>query len=286
MASLIKHQIIKRLSKFVKNLSANQINISTIKGEGELSSINLDERALEDVTELPTWLKIKKATCGRAFIKIPWANLKTLPIQLSLDDVIIEIETCEKLRDLQNLSSGNDPSMGKYGFTNRAIDGISLTISSLTFTIKSQGFKASVFLPTLDIYSTAPNGQKVDTLTLTRLRNTTKGHILLFKEIFWPNARIEASSTDNNSPGTSIRFIVNSCRMRISMKKNLQDSTMITSRVMIHFDDLLSVLNDAQLKSALNTYKEIIELMDRASEQRKRIVEDKFTGKPKILFPI
>jgi hypothetical protein len=55
----------------VKNLSSNQINLSTLKGEGELSSINLDEKALEDVTELPTWLKIQKATCGRVFIKVP-----------------------------------------------------------------------------------------------------------------------------------------------------------------------------------------------------------------------
>ncbi|CAF4809010.1 unnamed protein product [Rotaria sp. Silwood1] len=61
--------------------------------------------------------------------------------------------------------------------------------------------------------------------------------------------------------------IVNSCRMRISMKKNLQDSSMIVSRVMIEFDDLLSVLNDTQLKSALNTYKEITQLMKRARQQ-------------------
>ena len=52
---------------------------------------------------------------------------------------------------------------------------------------------------------------------------------------------------------------------------------MVTSRVMIHFDDLLSVVNDAQLKSALNTYKEVIQLMKRASEQRKRKAGDKLT---------
>lgn len=52
---------------------------------------------------------------------------------------------------------------------------------------------------------------------------------------------------------------------------------MITSRVMVHFDDLLSVVNDAQLKSALNTYKEITQLMKRASEQRKRKAGDKLT---------
>ncbi len=54
----------------MKNLSANQINLSTLKGEGELSSIDLDEQALEDLIELPTWLKIQKATCGRVFIKV------------------------------------------------------------------------------------------------------------------------------------------------------------------------------------------------------------------------
>ena len=46
---------------------------------------------------------------------------------------------------------------------------------------------------------------------------------------------------------------------------------------MVHFDDLLSVVNDAQLKSALNTYKEIIQLIKRASEQRKRRAGDKLT---------
>ncbi|CAF1384831.1 unnamed protein product, partial [Rotaria magnacalcarata] len=53
------------------------------------------------------------------------------------------------------------------------------------------------------------------------------------------------------------------------------DSSMISARVMLHFDGLLSVLSDAQLKSAVNTYKEITELMKRASEQRKRSAEDK-----------
>jgi hypothetical protein len=93
----------------------------------------------------------------------------------------------------------------------------------------------------------------------------------------------------------AIRLIANACRIRISMKKNLQgnfssliiqieneiclfvDSTMVTSRVMVHFDDLLSVVNDAQLKSALNTYKEITQLMKRASEQRKRKAGDRLT---------
>lgn len=52
---------------------------------------------------------------------------------------------------------------------------------------------------------------------------------------------------------------------------------MVTSRMMLQFDDLLSVINDAQLKSALNAYKEISQLIKRASEQRKRKAGDKLT---------
>ncbi len=50
---------------------------------------------------------------------------------------------------------------------------------------------------------------------------------------------------------------------------------MVTSRVMVHFDDLLSVVNDAQLTSALNTYQEITQLMNKASDQRKLNVGEK-----------
>jgi hypothetical protein len=44
---------------------------------------------------------------------------------------------------------------------------------------------------------------------------------------------------------------------------------------MMHFDDLLSVVNDAQLNSALNAYKEITQLMKRASEQQKQNIGEK-----------
>ena len=217
MASLIKNQIIKRLSKwerarerkadlrlllisdrFVKNLSSNQINLSTLKGEGELSSINLDEKALEEVTELPTWLKIQKATCGRVFIKvfngrfllfspIDFSSLDSMDQSEDITNSIskwsrrkekdatrglfsnwmmsssrlkrvsnFEIynrqkipERIRKILDLSRSISSFDALfrlLGKYGFTNRVIDGISLSITNLTFQIKAQGFKASIFV--------------------------------------------------------------------------------------------------------------------------------------------
>ena len=44
---------------------------------------------------------------------------------------------------------------------------------------------------------------------------------------------------------------------------------MVTSQVMVQIDYLLSGIKDAQIKSPLNTYKEMTQLMKQASGQRK-----------------
>jgi hypothetical protein len=88
------------LRRFVKNLSSNQINLSALKGEGELSSINLDETALEDVTELPTWLKIQKATCGRVFIKVRDKCQRVVLLFCSTIDM--HLDTLDKFENVAN----------------------------------------------------------------------------------------------------------------------------------------------------------------------------------------
>ncbi|CAF1957737.1 unnamed protein product [Rotaria magnacalcarata] len=67
--------------------------------------------------------------------------------------LLLKLNQCEDLRDVQNSSDGNDLLMGKYGFTNRAIDGISLTITNLTLVVKSKGFKGSICVSTYLISS-------------------------------------------------------------------------------------------------------------------------------------
>lgn len=52
---------------------------------------------------------------------------------------------------------------------------------------------------------------------------------------------------------------------------------MMASRLMFVLEDLLLVINDAQLSSALNTYTEIAQLVKKASEQRKQTASDKLT---------
>ena len=68
------------------------------EGEGELKDLELNDELLTDLLELPVWLRLSKATCNRVAVRIAWTKLKSVPIHLSLDEVRVEVETCEDLR--------------------------------------------------------------------------------------------------------------------------------------------------------------------------------------------
>lgn len=68
--------------RFTKNLSADKINLSTFKGEGELSNLELDETVLTELLELPSWLRLTSAWCNRVSFRIQWTKLKSVPIFL------------------------------------------------------------------------------------------------------------------------------------------------------------------------------------------------------------
>ncbi|TKS90786.1 UHRF1-binding protein 1-like [Collichthys lucidus] len=54
---------------FAKNLSPDKINLSTLKGEGQLTNLELDEEVLQSLLDLPTWLAINRVCCNKAAIR-------------------------------------------------------------------------------------------------------------------------------------------------------------------------------------------------------------------------
>lgn len=56
--------------RFTKNLSPDKINLSTLKGQGQLTNLELDEEVLQNVLELPTWLAITRVFCNKASIRV------------------------------------------------------------------------------------------------------------------------------------------------------------------------------------------------------------------------
>ncbi|XP_017095682.2 bridge-like lipid transfer protein family member 3B isoform X3 [Drosophila bipectinata] len=265
MVSLIKNQLLKHLSIYTKNLSSDKINLSTFRGEGELSNLELDERVLTELLELPSWLRLTSAWCNHVSFRISWTKLKSVPITLTLDEVRITIETCNPTaRDAGGGGSGpggaGSPTaaaaalpqvpQGKYSFIHKVVDGITIVVNTVNVNFVSAAFTASVQMSRIRVESKTPKWANAD-LRLTRLKDAQKGIILIFKELSWQTVRIEASSTQDKSL-TPLRLLTNHARCRITIRKRLSDCSLLASRLVLILDDLLWVLTDSQLKAALH----------------------------------
>ncbi|KAI8481718.1 UHRF1 binding protein 1 [Branchiostoma belcheri] len=183
------------------------------------------------------------------FTQIQWTKLKTHPICLYMDQIDIEMETCDEPRAPNNpspfMSQGGDT---KYGFAEKVVDGMSLTINSVTIRFISHAFHASFQvnnkhafhasfqvnnkhafhasfqLSRIRARSTTPQWKAAD-LRMTRIKDTERGMVLTFKEIDWQTLRIEADAVKTektNYVSTPVRLITNQSRIRIVIKKQLQ----------------------------------------------------------------
>ncbi|XP_011633226.1 UHRF1-binding protein 1-like isoform X1 [Pogonomyrmex barbatus] len=264
MVSIIKNQLLKHLSRFTKNLSADKINLSTFKGEGELSNLELDEIVLTELLELPSWLRLTNAWCNKVSFRIQWTKLKSVPIFLSLDEVHIDVETCEDLRSMsspQGISSYAGPA--KYSFIHKVIDGITVAVNTVLVTFKSPAFIASVQMNRIMVESKSATWQRCD-LRTTRVKDPDRGQLLIFKELEWQTVRIEAQSTKDQNL-TPLRLLTNQARCRITIKKRISDCFVMGSRLVIILDDLLWVLTDSQLKAALHFLDSLGGLIEKAT---------------------
>ncbi|KAG5343466.1 UH1BL protein, partial [Acromyrmex charruanus] len=264
MVSIIKNQLLKHLSRFTKNLSADKINLSTFKGEGELSNLELDEIVLTDLLELPSWLRLTNAWCNKVSFRIQWTKLKSVPIFLSLDEVHIDVETCEDLRSMsspQGISSYAGPA--KYSFIHKVIDGITVAVNTVLVTFKSPAFIASVQMNRIMVESKSATWQRCD-LRTTRVKDPDRGQLLIFKELEWQTVRIEAQSTKDHNL-TPLRLLTNQARCRITIKKRISDCFVMGCRLVIILDDLLWVLTDSQLKAALHFLDSLGGLIEKAT---------------------
>ncbi|KAL0273063.1 UNVERIFIED_CONTAM: hypothetical protein PYX00_005827 [Menopon gallinae] len=265
MASLIKNQIIKYLSKFTKGLSADKINLSTFKGEGELCNLELDENVLTDLLELPSWLRLTHAVCSRVSFRVPWTKLKSVPIHLSLGEVYVVVETCEELRTASSHESYFPEGPTKYNFTHKVIDSVMVTVETIKITFRSPAFISNVQLSKIIVQSKSPDWNECE-LRYTRLKDSAGKQILLFKEIEWETDKIEAKSTVDSSLAPIKLLLRDTSRCRIILKKSLTDSSILGTRLAILVDDLFWDLTDFQLKAALHFLDSILGLIQKATE--------------------
>uniref|UniRef100_I3KJX2 Bridge-like lipid transfer protein family member 3A n=1 Tax=Oreochromis niloticus TaxID=8128 RepID=I3KJX2_ORENI len=283
MAGIIKKQILKHLSRFTKNLSPDKINLSTLKGEGQLSNLELDEEVLQNMLDLPTWLAVTRVYCNKAAIRIQWTKLKTSPICLFLDKVEVEMRTCEEPRP----PNGPSPiaitaGQSEYGFAEKVVEGMSVRINSITIKVQAKAFHASFELWQLQGNSLNPKWQRSD-LRYTRITDPKRGEVLTFKEINWQTLRIEADaieSDDQDLSSTPLRLITNQGRIRIALKRRIKDCNVLASKLHFILDDLLWVLTDTQLKAIIHYAKSLSEAMEKSAQQRKSMAAESLQTAP------
>ncbi|RWS04749.1 UHRF1-binding protein 1-like protein, partial [Dinothrombium tinctorium] len=260
--------------EFFKNLSSDKLNLHTMKGQCDFFNLELNETVLMDILEFPLWLNLSKATCNHVIIKIPWTKLKTLPIQFYLDEVVVVVETCEEFRKHRNDSQTNlTGGAKKYGYAERLIDGIRITINSVVINFKSYEFYATFQLSYLTVESRPPNFEKCNDLRLTRIKDESRGQILTFKHIEWQALKLEAKSEASNH-STPLRFITGVGSCRITIKKQLSDCQVLGARIVLVFDDLRWILTDAMLLSAFHLVIYLNNLIKKSPITPKKSVED------------
>ncbi|XP_068573464.1 bridge-like lipid transfer protein family member 3B isoform X1 [Cebidichthys violaceus] len=284
MAGLIKKQILKHLSRFAKNLSPDKINLSTLKGEGQLTNLELDEEVLQSLLDLPTWLAINRVECNKAAIRIPWTKLKTHPITLTLDKVVMEMSTCDEPRPPNGPSPiATASGQSEYGFAEKVVEGMSLSINSIVIRISAKAFNASFELSQLQVYS-VNTSWSISDLRFTRIQDPQRGEILTFKEISWQMIRIEADaiqSAEHEMLSAPIRLITNQSKIRVTLKRRIKDCNVVASKLILILDDLLWVLTDSQLKAMVQYAKSLSEAMEKSAQQRKSMAtEDQVSSAP------
>ncbi|ESO11357.1 hypothetical protein HELRODRAFT_116796 [Helobdella robusta] len=267
MSGLLKNQLLKQLSKFTKNMSADQINLSAMKGEGDLMNLELDEIVLMNILDMPPWIRIYRAFCNKMTIKIQWMKLNTQPIVLHLDEVTVDMETCYYRPPSSSSSSSSRTSSksafgtGKYGYIEQVLDGISVSINAININFKSLSFQASFQMSQVAVDSCTPAWRSAS-LDHTRIKNQSEGSILIFKQVQWQAVRIEANALASWIATTPLRLIANQSKIRVTLKKNLSDSSVLTSRIELHMDDLLWVVTDSQLFAALSFVQDLMNIIN------------------------
>ena len=72
-------------------MSPDKIHVSTLKGEGDLSNLELDEKLLTELLDLPTWIKISKAVCNRVAIKVSSDAFLFSCLTIYMDYIAVQI---------------------------------------------------------------------------------------------------------------------------------------------------------------------------------------------------
>ncbi|KAL7675856.1 hypothetical protein ACOME3_002119 [Neoechinorhynchus agilis] len=269
--SLIKTQIVKILSKFLKNVSSEQIDLSVFKGRCELSNVDLDEKIVSIVLGLPCWLTIEAAKCSKVRVDIPWMHIRSSPMIVTLCRVEVNIETstyksnsevdqrtAKAATDALSLMSG----AGGYGLPQKIVENARVIIDNLIVSYKSSLLKMRTEIPSFVSESCMPTGLDLptDSISLSRVQNSKKGETLIFKRGYSPVMKLESFANDG-SDRTLLKLIANTVEMYTIIKRQTDTGQLLGIKMSVKIGQFLTVVSSHQLKASLASIVEVMDLM-------------------------
>lgn len=83
--------ILQYLRKYIRNLHSDQLESYILAGECTLHAIELEPSAIKDWVGdiLPYTLEVERVFCSKVEIKIPWAQIKSKPVLVSVHEMEI-----------------------------------------------------------------------------------------------------------------------------------------------------------------------------------------------------
>ncbi|CAB3399139.1 unnamed protein product [Caenorhabditis bovis] len=282
MAGIIKNQLVKHLSKFTKNLKPEQISLDVLKGNTKLQFIEINEQILTDILELPSWLRIKRAYCTGVTVSVPWTRLKTCPIKIFIDEINVEVELSSSRETRGENPLGNISDNSSYGFIDKIVENMSLYINTVEINFDSDAFGGSFMLQRLSVESRSPGWAQVQDLRQTRITCSLSHRTLMFKQLSWHLLRIEASAKTFKDEKRSkinapLRLITSNGKIRVALKKNSNDGSVIHARIQTILEDILWVATLQQLRSAISFASYIMTLV---RESQKDVIVPVPAGQP------
>ena len=90
---MYKGTVLSYLRKYIKNLQADQLESYILAGECTLHAIELEPSAISDWISdvLPYTMEVQKVFCSKVDIKIPWAQIRTKPLVVAIQQMEITV---------------------------------------------------------------------------------------------------------------------------------------------------------------------------------------------------
>lgn len=202
----------------------DDLNATFAKGYLELSNIRLNTDVLQDtISSFAPYLKVESAIAEKIRIKVPFKDIKTKPLEVSITRLDVVIKEPVEHHQVQALLKGvvtgfckreRTPKSGKITYTlfDRIVDGIQLKVELVKVTCALLGTfkhaKSGPWTPhvleitasDVDVYSTDENWEKGD-LKKARTYTHEKPHVWNFKE---GTCRLSIKFIPPNDAGNSI----------------------------------------------------------------------------------